>query len=491
MPILLAGAIGGGITIAAYELTGLSNKGATQESNRENIPDFTRPVPRRSSDSGRLPDGFGNAVQNSLQQVVHIRAAKPQSGADLYYQLPEPFRHFFDMDPHGGQSPMEMREQSGSGVIVSKDGYIVTNMHVIDKAEKIEVSLNDRRVFEAKLVGQDPATDIAVLKIAEKDLPYIRFANSDKVMVGDWVVAVGNPFNLASTVTAGIVSAKARNINVLRTQDNSAIESFIQTDAAVNPGNSGGALVNLNGDLVGINTAIATPTGVYAGYAFAVPSNIVAKVIDDIREHGEVKRGFVGVTIRELDWQLAKEMDLKSSAGVVVESVLEESAAAAAGLKEQDIILEVDGQTIASTPEFMGIVAQHGPGDELDFTILRGKKEKGLKVKLKAEAGNDAVLAEIKGQLLEQLGVELEPLPAAIQNKYRLRGVLVSKVKRGTSAYNAGLRAGSVIISVDRQPVSSVEEVVRAVGSRQGAVLVEVVYPGRPGVFFFAIGLDS
>jgi serine protease Do len=273
-----------------------------------------------------------------------------------------------------------MQEAAGSGVIISEDGYVVTNNHVVDNATEVIVSLYNGRSYEAKITGTDPSTDIAVLKIDERELPFATIANSDKVRVGDWVLAVGNPFNLASTVTAGIVSAKARNIHIL--SDNSAIESFIQTDAAVNPGNSGGALVNLKGELIGINTAIATPTGTFAGYSFAVPGNIVKRVMGDLIEYGEVKRGYIGVVVQDLTWQLAQEMGLNLTQGVVVADVARNGAAEKAGLRAKDIIQKVDGITIQTTPQLLEIIGAHEPGDALEMEVQRDGRPRNVSITL-------------------------------------------------------------------------------------------------------------
>lgn len=270
---------------------------------------------------------------------------------------------------------------SGSGVIISQDGYIVTNYHVIEGSNSIEVILNNRRNLEAKVIGTDPSTDLAVIKVQNTNLNYITFGDSDKLQVGEWVMAVGNPFNLASTVTTGIVSAKARNINIL--DDNLAIESFVQTDAAVNPGNSGGALVNLTGQLIGVNTAIATPTGYYAGYAFAVPVNIVRKVVTDIIEFGEVKRGFLGVSIRGIDGKLATKYDLDDVEGVLVANVNINSAAADAGIEQGDIILEVEGIRVNSAPELQERISLHRPGARVSLLIKRDSKNINKEVLLK------------------------------------------------------------------------------------------------------------
>lgn len=323
--------------------------------------------------------GFGEAAESTLAQVVHIRAKIP---APIQR---DPFFEFFGEGFWGRsyrnqQQPQQLQEASGSGVIISPDGYIVTNNHVVDRASEVVVSLYNGRGYSAELIGTDPSTDLAVIKIESSDLPQARLADSDEVRVGDWVLAVGNPFNLASTVTAGIVSAKARNINILT--DNSAIESFIQTDAAVNPGNSGGALVNLRGELIGINTAIATPTGTYAGYSFAVPSNIVRKVTSDLMEFGEVQRGYLGVVIQDLDWQLARQLNLDVSQGVVIANLVRNGPADRAGLRVKDVIMEIEGNVINSSSRLLEIVGSHKPGDELDMLIQRDGKSERISIRL-------------------------------------------------------------------------------------------------------------
>jgi Do/DeqQ family serine protease len=327
--------------------------------------------------------GFGEAARQSLEQVVHIRATSTASRRRQY----DPFQEFF-----GGGSPFEgdqrqrgMQQQAtGSGVIIRPDGYIITNNHVVEGSNDLEVSLYNKRVYKAKIVGRDPSTDLAVIKITEQGLPAAKFANSEQVQVGDWVLAVGNPFDLASTVTAGIISAKARSIHIR--QDNSAIESFLQTDAAVNPGNSGGALVNLNGDLVGINTAIASPTGTYAGYAFAVPSNIVAKVVDDLLRYGEVRRAYLGVSIQDLDWTLAQDLKLETSDGVLVARVVPGSAAAQAGLQQRDVITKINNRPVRTSAELLETVATRRPGEKVTLTINRNGSQQQIPLTLKGGA---------------------------------------------------------------------------------------------------------
>lgn len=344
------------------------------------------PLAHNSSSSASSADsinnvfnvGFGEAAERTLAQVVHIRARiVAQARRDPFYEF---FGDGFWDPRYRNQQQQQLQEASGSGVIISPEGYIVTNNHVVDRASQIFVSLYNGRAYEAKLIGADPSTDLAVIKIEEQNLPEAQLADSDDVRVGDWVLAVGNPFNLASTVTAGIVSAKARNINIL--SDNSAIESFIQTDAAVNPGNSGGALVNLKGELVGINTAIATPTGTYAGYSFAVPSNIVKKVASDLIEHGEVQRGYLGVVIQDLDWQLAQELGLDLSQGVVIANLVRNGPADKAGLRIKDVILEIDGNTIGSSSRLLEVVSGHKPGDELTMVVQRDGEKRNVTIRL-------------------------------------------------------------------------------------------------------------
>jgi Do/DeqQ family serine protease len=323
--------------------------------------------------------GFGEAAESTLEQVVHIRARIAAAAPR------DPFFEFFGDGFWGRQyrnqqQPQQLQEASGSGVVIRSDGYIVTNNHVVDQAREILVSLYNGRVYKASVIGTDPSTDLAVIKIEEKSLPAAELADSDEVRVGDWVLAVGNPFNLASTVTAGIVSAKARNINILT--DNSAIESFIQTDAAVNPGNSGGALVNLKGELIGINTAIATPTGTFAGYSFAVPSNIVNKVMVDLIEFGEVQRGYLGVVVQDLSWQVAQQLNMDISQGVVVANLVRNGPADKAGIRVKDVIIEIEGTPIHNSSRLLEVIASHKPGDELQVVIERDGKKRNVSIRL-------------------------------------------------------------------------------------------------------------
>jgi Do/DeqQ family serine protease len=378
----LIGLVGGIFAIVLFKLLE-ANDGPFEAGKRE-TNSLGQPISYNTSTVDSIQNvfsvGFGEAAASTLRQVVHIRSRiTTQAPRNRFFEF---FGDEFWQQQYKNQQWQEsqVQEAAGSGVILTADGYIVTNNHVVDNASGILVSLSNGKSYDAKIIGTDPSTDLAVLKIDERELPAAKVANSDEVRVGDWVLAVGNPFNLASTVTAGIVSAKARNIHIL--SDNSAIESFIQTDAAVNPGNSGGALVNLSGELIGINTAIATPTGTFAGYSFAVPGNIVKKVTNDLIEYGEVKRGYIGVVILDLTWQLAQEMGLDLSQGVVVANVARNGAAHKAGLKTKDIIQKVNGAPIQTTPQLLEIIAAHKPGDVLNVEIQRRGKQITIPVRL-------------------------------------------------------------------------------------------------------------
>ena len=324
---------------------------------------------------GVAPVDFTKAAEMSVGAVVHVKTKYNVYGKQQYV---DPFYQFFFGRPQ--QQPQAQAQATGSGVILSQDGYIVTNNHVIQQANEIEVVLNDKRSFPAQLIGTDPNTDIALLKIEATGLPTLAMGNSDDLKVGEWVLAVGNPFNLTSTVTAGIVSAKARNINILDAE--MKIESFIQTDAAVNPGNSGGALVNTRGELVGINTAIASQTGSYAGYAFAVPTSIVQKVVADLRQYGSVQRALLGIRMLDITSEVQQYYGLKSLEGVYIAEVVDGSAAEKGGVIDGDVIVAMDGASVNSSSELQEKIARKNPGDEVTLTVKRDGKRLDLRVKL-------------------------------------------------------------------------------------------------------------
>ena len=315
---------------------------------------------------------FIKASEHAIQAVVHIKSKYISNEIYGYY---DPFygKRFFNQ-------PKE-NIASGSGVIISEDGYIITNRHVINNAEEIEVVLNDKRTYNAKILGEDSNTDLALLKIEESKLPFLEFDNSNNLRVGEWVLAVGNPYNLNSTVTAGIISAKSRKINIL---NNGGIESFIQTDAAINSGNSGGALVNTYGNLIGINTAIQSKTGSFSGYGFAIPSNMAEKIINDLKIYGEVRRAYIGIHIADINMQVQKELKLSGLKGVLISKVLENSAAELAGIKDLDVILEINGIKVNSTSELHELIIQFDPGDEINCTIQREEKIETVRLSLKS-----------------------------------------------------------------------------------------------------------
>lgn len=334
-----------------------------------------------------LPFDFTEAAEKSMPVVVHIKAVESEALAKQRRQKDrsqDPFLDLFSDDLFFGNPfnyPDQTKQGTGSGVIISEDGYIVTNNHVVEFADEVEVTLFDNRQFQATIVGTDPRTDMAVLKIEATSLPTLKYADSNKAKVGQWVLAVGNPLELTSTVTAGIISAKGRDINIISGQD--AIEAFIQTDAAVNPGNSGGALVDAQGNLLGINTAIATRTGYFSGYSFAIPVNIMKKIVSDIIEFGSYQRGYLGITIMDLDGELSEELNLSITQGVVVQDVLEGSAAQYAGLLPNDVITKIDNREVKSSPELQEIVGSAKVGDTLNLTVYRNGVSQDFTVRLK------------------------------------------------------------------------------------------------------------
>jgi serine protease Do len=438
-----------------------------------------------------VPEGLNFVYAASVVRptVVHIRTTyNPQERemGNPHFQDPF-FRYFFDA-PNEGLKDNRPRQGSGSGVIISTDGYIVTNNHVIENANKIEVVLDDKRKYVAKLIGRDPETDLALLKIEEKGLVFAKYGNSDKIKVGEWVLACGNPFDLTSTITAGIVSAKGRNINLLRNgQNNYAIESFIQTDAAVNPGNSGGALVNLKGELIGINTAIASTTGAYAGYSFAVPVTIVKKIMDDLLNFGEAQRALLGVMIQDVTDELVKEKKLASVKGVYISGVNDNSAAKDAGIVEGDVILKINETEVNSASEVQETISQFRPGDKVNVVLVRNGSKKNIGVVLKNKRGNTSIVKETKAEIANELGAELIEVSAEEKSKLRIpSGIKVSKLMNG-KLKASGIQASFIITKIDKSPVKSVQEVVQTLKERTGGVLIEGVYPDGTRAYY-AIG---
>lgn len=425
-----------------------------------------------------LPD-FTIAADNTIHAVVHIKTEYDNRRSSVYDNFFD-FRDFF-----GDQGmPQQPVMASGSGVIISPDGYIVTNNHVVTESSKIEVTLNNKQTYEATVVGTDPSTDLAVIKIKGEQLPYINFGNSDNLKIGEWVLAVGNPFNLTSTVTAGIVSAKARNINILGSPDGTSIESFIQTDAAVNRGNSGGALVNTQGELVGINAAIASGTGYYAGYSFAIPSNLVRKVAADLREYGTVQRAYIGVNIRELDSQLAKDAGIDDLKGVYVADVTENGAANDAGIKSGDVILKVENISVNSPSELLEVIAQHNPGDKVNLVVRRNNKDMEFNVVLKNRDGSTNLAKKEDFNAEALLGATFKQVPEKLMKDLGIEnGIQVAGLTNG-KLRNAGIREGFIITQVDGKPINTMSDLTTALANKKGGVLVEGIYPNRTRAYY-------
>lgn len=439
------------------------------------------------NESGVRPD-FVEVADLVTPTVVHIITTVDAPKAEE--------REFSPFDFFGGPGfdiPYGPRSGSGSGVIISADGYIVTNNHVIDGASKFRVTLHDKREYNAELIGHDPNTDLALLKIDEKNLPFAMVGNSDEVKVGQWVLAVGNPFNLTSTVTAGIVSAKGRNLNLLRDprkqEAQYTIESFIQTDAAVNPGNSGGALVSADGKLVGINTAIASQTGQYAGYAFAVPSNLMKKVIEDLLKYGEVQRGFLGVSIQDVNSQLADKEGLKDVKGVFVAKVSPNGSAEDAGVKDGDVIIKVDDVFVNSSSELQEQVGKRNPGDKVKLVIVRNNKELTLEATLKNREGKTSFLKTEKVETNKAMDAEFESVSRDERLKLKISsGVRVKRIADKSSLKKAGVPVGFIITKIDKRAVSTPAEVKSALENNTESVMLGGINPdGSKG--FYAVEL--
>jgi Do/DeqQ family serine protease len=447
-----------------------------------------------------VPLEFSDVARKVTPAVVHIKSTVVEDQRDYRrWDRPGPFRmpdddilrRFFGPDFRSDepfpQGPVP-RVGSGSGVIINQDGYVVTNNHVIHGAEDIEVALNDNRVFKAKVIGTDPSTDLALLQIREEGLPYLPLVNSDEVEVGEWVLAVGNPFNLNSTVTAGIISAKARNINILR--DRGAIESFIQTDAAINPGNSGGALVNLQGGLVGINTAIATATGMYAGYGFAIPSNIVSKVVDDLIQYGMVQRGYLGLMIRSVDGNLAREKELEVTQGVYVDSITANSSAGEAGVKVGDVIKRVNSTETKSSGHLLEIIGRHRPGDKVMLLVDRFGKELEFAVVLRNKDGEEKLTSKKQEGVFDILGIKLEEIDSGTAKKLEIDGGLkIIKLKQGKLKRHTDVRNGFIITQVDGKKPGSIEDFKNYLEQAEGGIMLEGIYEDIPGTYYYAFGL--
>lgn len=474
---LAVAVLGGAVAIAGY----------TQWENNTQNPSYEQPTQtvvqptllRTAAGAPIQSDDFSLAAENAVNSVVHVKTAVEQG----YYV--SPFRGF-----SFGNSNMTPRivEGSGSGVIISENGFIVTNNHVVENAQSVEVTLNDNRQVEARVVGTDPTTDIAVLKVDVEGLHPLPFANSDEIRLGQWVLAVGNPFNLTSTVTAGIVSAKGRSINII--DERSAIESFIQTDAVVNPGNSGGALVNLQGDLVGINTAISTHTGTFEGYSFAVPSNLVQKVVDDIIRYGMVQRAYLGVNIANVTPQMATELDLDRANGVYVSNVVSGSAAEEAGIETGDVITQIDQRPITKTSELLEVVGSKRPGDHVAVTVNRNGSSRTFELTLTNSEGNTELVTAEEARVQVDLGASFKTLSDKEKAQLRLKGgVIVTNPGQGKLA-EAGVPAGFIITKINNHDVATqedIENVIREMNAGDGLLIQGFKPNGRPAYYAFGM----
>lgn len=457
----------------------------------QEIPVEQNPVPVQNTSllPGMIPmnttgglENFTDASESTVNSVVHVNTTVVQT-----QRYSDPMLEFF-FGPDAGTRERKFKGSgSGSGVIISDDGYIITNNHVINHAQEINIILNDNTEYNASVVGTDPSTDLALLKIDAEGLPAIKMGNSSEVKIGEWVLAVGNPFNLNSTVTAGIVSAKARNINIIRPnakEDVFPIESFIQTDAAVNPGNSGGALVNTKGELIGINTAIASGTGYYTGYSFAIPINLVQKVIADLRDFGSVKRALLGVQISDINQELKEKEQLNTTVGVFVADVVENGAAEKAGIKKGDVITHINNVAVTSSPQLQVEIGQKNPNETIIVSLIRDQKEYKLPVKLKGVKSEELLSSKEKAKNVMGATVK-DASPEELKVLGISKGVKVEKLHPG-KIMAAGVPKGFIITKVDNNRINNADELVKYLSSKKGGILIEGYYPnGEKGYFGF------
>ena len=481
--------------LASVVTTNLVNK---KNSNIVYVPADNAPYTTLSQASmsvaGKMqPVDLTEAAEKTVHGVVHIKSTV-KGRTQTIQEIPDIFDYFFGARPRQRQYQSQPQVGYGSGVILTKDGYIVTNNHVIDNADEIQVTLNDNRVFNATLVGADANTDLALIKIEGDDFPVVPVGNSDDLKLGEWVLAVGNPFNLTSSVTAGVVSAKSRKIGIY--EGGESIESFIQTDAAINMGNSGGALVNARGELVGINAALESPTGTYAGYGFAIPTTIVKKVVADLKEYGTVQRAMLGIegkdviAMRQDDRN--KDVDFGDAIdGVYVVGLTDGGGALAAGIKEGDIIVNINGKKVKTMNELQETIVQYRPGDKVAVTLLRGGKEKKVEVELKNSRGNTEIVKEAD---MEVLGATFQDIPEQTRRQLNIGyGIQVSAVKNGLMKDN-GVQKGFIILRINNRQIKTVDDVEQiykeAANSTDPVLFISGVYPsGRRA--YYSIDLSA
>jgi Do/DeqQ family serine protease len=516
--LALVGIVSSAVTIGGVKLMGGFDNNRdvvfSEVGNGNPLAKFTSDPTGTPSVNAPVTGDFTYAAEISTPAVVHIKSVSTRQQSSGGMDIFDLFGEDFGMKRGGGGS--QKQESSGSGVIMSSDGYIVTNNHVVEGAEELEVVMSDKRTFKAKIIGTDPSTDIAVIQIPAKDLPSLAFGNSDAIKVGEWVVAVGNPFNLESTVTAGIVSAKGRGLGIIGQQkqerfgfgqqqqrgttpkEDFPLEAFIQTDAVVNPGNSGGALVNLRGELIGINTAIASPTGSFAGYAFAVPSALVKKVSSDLIKFGNVQRGYLGIKLDELNGTKAEEYNIKINEGVYVQGFTQSSAAKESGIKVGDVVVKVDGASIKSTPQFQEQIGRKRPGETVMLTVNREGVEKTIPVTLRnRDGGKDIIkkdaVAVNQDADMSGLGAQFANLNDRERKKLETfgysNGVKIESLEAGKLA-RMGLEDGFIITKIDGKAIKSVQELKTTLASSKGGrVQAEGVYLDTGEVISFPLGL--
>jgi len=504
LKILVPSAIGSGLTIAVFLLTGLIHHDASVSSKQQEALPVHHALYTVKENGEYIPldfTGVSNKVMNSVVHVRSIRKIKQSSGQ--YYKGNNPFGDLFGDDFFkyfwGEPAPQKQQNQNsepfvqmgtGSGVIISSNGYIVTNNHVIDQADEVEVTLHNNETYKAKIIGTDPSTDLALLQIKEDGLQALPVGNSDLVEVGEWVMAIGNPFNLNSTVTAGIISAKGRNINII--DDKSAIEAFIQTDAAINPGNSGGALVDLNGELIGINTAIASPTGAYAGYGFAIPASIVNKVVEDFMKYGMVQRAYLGIMIRDIDGGLMKDKKLKTSEGAYVDSLIQKSAAAEAGIRAGDVIININDYPVGHSSEVLEQIGRHRPGDEVAVTVNRNGKELTYNVKLANQEGSSKLVSRDQMDIMDVLGASFEDIDRESAKSLGIEGgVKVTELRDGLLKDQTDISEGFIITGINSEKIKSVNDIKKILKNHKGGVLIQGIYENYPGELYYALGIPE
>ncbi|WP_185877043.1 Do family serine endopeptidase [Blattabacterium cuenoti] len=498
--IVLSSIMSSIITVAAYKQYNINKRNNLNFQHGSSAP-FLVKTKSASSDpasivsSSGLPD-FTRVVEKTIYAVVNV---KNYSRKYNFQNQLDPFDFFFGPDSSGirrGRNHQHQKNDNnndddlpgihGSGVIISPDGYIVTNNHVIKDAEKIEVTLNDQRTYKARLIGADSSTDIALLKINDRNLPFIYFSDSDKVRVGEWVLAIGNPFDLNSTVTAGIISAKNRSLGILREETQSAIESFFQTDAAVNPGNSGGALINTNGELIGINTAISSSSGNFIGYSFAAPSNLVAKVIQDIRKYGSVQRAYLGVRGMDLskaeylkDYNKETNQKIKSQQGFLIGEVFQKSGAGDAGLKKGDIIKKVDGRQIQNIADLSFVVGVKHPGDKIKINIIRNGYEKSFDVTLRDLKGRARIRNREEVKPSELLGATFKELNKKYKKNFGIDyGILITEIDNGY-LNSIGIKAGDIILFINGNKIKKPDDVDHILNKYTGRVVLKFIRNNR------------